>query len=160
MSIFQTCGADRLCKNAKKGLGIFTKAVNIRRNNEYTKKNANKHSKVLDTRALACYHTTIPNRTQVQIYFVEEEANKMKKFVALLLAVLMVASLCACGQKDTGSDLQTVTKGKLIMSTNAEFAPYEYVADDGKGFQGTGYEGHRHRDRLCARTEAGSGAGR
>ena len=65
----------------------------------------------------------------------------MKKFVALLLAVLMVASLCACGQKDTGSDLQTVTKGKLIMSTNAEFAPYEYVADDGKGFQGTGYEG-------------------
>ena len=61
----------------------------------------------------------------------------MKKFVALLLAVLMVASLCACGQKDTGSDLQTVTKGKLIMSTNAEFAPYEYVADDGKGFQGT-----------------------
>ena len=65
----------------------------------------------------------------------------MKKFVALLLAVLMVASLCACGQKDTGSDFQTVTKGKLIMSTNAEFAPYEYVADDGKGFQGTGYEG-------------------
>ena len=65
----------------------------------------------------------------------------MKKFVALLLAVLMIASLCACGQKDTGSDLQTVTKGKLIMSTNAEFAPYEYVADDGKGFQGTGYEG-------------------
>ena len=65
----------------------------------------------------------------------------MKKFVALLLAVLMVASLCACGQKGTGSDLQTVTKGKLIMSTNAEFAPYEYVADDGKGFQGTGYEG-------------------
>jgi ABC-type amino acid transport substrate-binding protein len=53
----------------------------------------------------------------------------------------MVASLCACGQKGTGSDLQTVTKGKLIMSTNAEFAPYEYVADDGKGFQGTGYEG-------------------
>lgn len=65
----------------------------------------------------------------------------MKKFVALLLAALMVASLCACGQKGTGSDLQTVTKGKLIMSTNAEFAPYEYVADDGKGFQGTGYEG-------------------
>ena len=65
----------------------------------------------------------------------------MKKFVALLLAVLMVASLCACGQKDTGSDLQTVTKGKLTMSTNAQFPPYESVADDGKGYEGTGYEG-------------------
>ena len=65
----------------------------------------------------------------------------MKKFVALLLAVLMVASLCACGQKDTGSDLQTVTKGKLTMSTNAQFPPYESVADDGKGYEGTGFEG-------------------
>ena len=65
----------------------------------------------------------------------------MKKFVALLLAILMVASLCACGQKDTGSDLQTVTKGKLTMSTNAQFPPYESVADDGKGYEGTGFEG-------------------
>lgn len=65
----------------------------------------------------------------------------MKKFVALLLAVLMVASLCACGQKDKGSDLQTVTKGKLTMSTNAQFPPYESVADDGKGYEGTGFEG-------------------
>ena len=50
----------------------------------------------------------------------------MKKFVALLLAVLMVASLCACGQKDTqtGSDIKTVTAGKLTMSTNAQFPPY------------------------------------
>lgn len=52
---------------------------------------------MLDSLTLACYHTTIPNGAQAPIYFVEEEANKMKKFVALLLAVLMVASLCACG---------------------------------------------------------------
>lgn len=67
----------------------------------------------------------------------------MKKFVALLLAVLMVASLCACGQKDTqtGSDMKTVTAGKLTMSTNAQFPPYESVADDGKGYEGTGFEG-------------------
>lgn len=71
----------------------------------------------------------------------------MKKFVALLLAVLMVASLCACGQKDTqtdtqtGSDIKTVTAGKLTMSTNATFPPYESVADDGKGYEGTGFEG-------------------
>ena len=57
----------------------------------------------------------------------------MKKFVALLLAVLMVASLCACGQKDTqtGSDIKTVTAGKLTMSTNAAFPPYEMPADSG-----------------------------
>ena len=61
----------------------------------------------------------------------------MKKFVALLLAVLMVASLCACGQKDT----QTGSDGKLTMSTNAQFPPYESVADDGKGYEGTGFEG-------------------
>ena len=67
----------------------------------------------------------------------------MKKFVALLLAVLMVASLCACGQKDTqtASDIKTVTAGKLTMSTNATFPPYESVADDGKGYEGTGFEG-------------------
>lgn len=71
----------------------------------------------------------------------------MKKFVALLLAVLMVASLCACGQTDTqtdtqtGSDIKTVTAGKLTMSTNATFPPYESVADDGKGYEGTGFEG-------------------
>ena len=67
----------------------------------------------------------------------------MKKFVALLLAVLMVASLCACGQKDTqtGSDIKTVTAGKLTISTNAQFPPYESVADDGKGYEGTGFEG-------------------
>ena len=67
----------------------------------------------------------------------------MKKFVALLLAVLMVASLCACGQKDTqtASDIKTVTAGKLTMSTNAQFPPYESVADDGKGYEGTGFEG-------------------
>ena len=66
----------------------------------------------------------------------------MKKFVALLLAVLMVASLCACGQKDTktASDIKTVTAGKLTMSTNAQFPPYESVADDGKGYEGTGIE--------------------
>jgi len=71
----------------------------------------------------------------------EEEANKMKKFVALLLAVLMVASLCACGQKDTqtGSDIKTVTAGKLTMSTNAQFPPYELVSD-GEGYEGIDIE--------------------
>ena len=53
----------------------------------------------------------------------------MKKYIALLLSVLMVASLFAgCGA--SGSSM-TVESGKLIMSTNAAFPPYEMVADDG-----------------------------
>ena len=64
----------------------------------------------------------------------------MKKFVALL-GGSHGRIFCARTRKVFELNLQTVTKGKLIMSTNAEFAPYEYVADDGKGFQGTGCEG-------------------
>src|SRR5699024_745574 len=43
---------------------------------------------------------------------------------------------------DDASDavFTTVEAGKLHMSTNAAFPPYEMVAD-GEGFEGTGYEG-------------------
>ena len=59
----------------------------------------------------------------------------MKKFVTMLLALVMVLSLAACG----GSDGLTVEKGKLHMSTNAEFPPYEMVTNDG-GFEGIDVE--------------------
>ena len=59
----------------------------------------------------------------------------MKKFVTMLLALVMVLSLAACG----GSDGLTVEKGKLHMSTNAEFPPYEMVKGDG-GFEGIDVE--------------------
>ena len=45
----------------------------------------------------------------------------MKKFLALLLAVLMICTLAACGSKT-----KTVESGKLIMATNAQFPPYEF----------------------------------
>lgn len=48
---------------------------------------------------------------------------KMKKFLALLLAALMVFCLVACGQKD---------KPELTMGTNAAFPPYEFTDDNGK----------------------------
>ena len=59
----------------------------------------------------------------------------MKKFVTMLLVLVMVLSLAACG----GSDGLTVEKGKLHMSTNAEFPPYEMVTNDG-GFEGIDVE--------------------
>jgi len=82
----------------------------------------------------------------------------MKKVFALALTVLMVMSMFAgCGSSNTtettteapaataaettaaattaaetaAAELKTVESGKLIMSTNAAFPPYEMVADDG-----------------------------
>ena len=50
----------------------------------------------------------------------------MKKMFAMLLVLVMVLSLAACGGS-SASGLKTVEKGKLIMATNAAFPPYEYI---------------------------------
>ena len=57
----------------------------------------------------------------------------MKKLFALLLSVIMVLALAGCGGGDTNgggtdAELPLVESGKLIMSTNAQFPPYEMVA--------------------------------
>ena len=53
----------------------------------------------------------------------------MKKLIALLMCILMIAALMAgCASTDKG---MTVQKGKLIMSTNAAFPPYEMTDDNG-----------------------------
>lgn len=92
----------------------------------------------------------------------------MKKLMTLVLALALVLSLAACGgtgnntadntannttnnttadnsgDADTGdtgdASFTTVEPGKLIMSTNAAFPPYEMTSDDG-GYNGTGFEG-------------------
>ena len=62
----------------------------------------------------------------------------MKKFFAIALtALLLVGVLAGCGS--SANDLNTVEAGKLIMSTNAAFPPYEMVADDGS-FEGIDVE--------------------
>lgn len=57
----------------------------------------------------------------------------MKKFVSLLLALLMIASLAACGKKadddKNGSESKT-----LVMGTSADYAPFEFMY---KGKDGT-----------------------
>ena len=95
----------------------------------------------------------------------------MKKLLAMLLALGMVASLAACGNNNasdsqapsqdvteseapaseepaasdegtaTGNygEFTTAVEGKLIMSTNAAFPPYEMTTDDG-GFEGIDVE--------------------
>ena len=62
----------------------------------------------------------------------------MKKLFAMLLVLVMMLSLAACGSS-AGAGLNTIEKGKLIMSTNAAFPPYEMVADDGS-FEGIDVE--------------------
>ena len=78
----------------------------------------------------------------------------MKKFLAMTMALAMALSLAACGSSDNGSAsstgsassasstgsastsepaaLKTIEEGKLIMSTNASFPPYEMTDDSGK----------------------------
>ncbi len=62
---------------------------------------------------------------------------KLSKLLALSLALLMILGLAACSGGDSG--LATVEKGKLLMSTNAAFPPYEMTTDDG-GFEGIDVE--------------------
>ncbi len=91
----------------------------------------------------------------------------MKKLLTLVLALALVLSLAACGgtgnntadntanntannttnntadttgDADTGDvSFTTVEEGKLHMSTNAQFPPYEMTTDDG-GFEGIDVE--------------------
>ena len=51
----------------------------------------------------------------------------MKKFFAIALSLVMVLGLLtSCG----GSKQMTVEEGTLIMATNAEFPPYEYIENN------------------------------
>ena len=82
----------------------------------------------------------------------------MKKYFALLLTLAMVLSLAACGggsdapansdtpantgtpaNTDAPAAFTTVEEGKLHMSTNAAFPPYEMTTDAG-GFEGIDVE--------------------
>ena len=69
----------------------------------------------------------------------------MKKFIALfLVSVMMLGLLAGCSSSDKNTDgndsnLELVEDGKLIMSTNAAFPPYEMTTDAG-GFEGIDVE--------------------
>ena len=55
----------------------------------------------------------------------------MKKFIALMLVLVMALALVACGGKSgSAASFTTVEEGKLIMATNAAFPPYEFYEGD------------------------------
>ena len=63
----------------------------------------------------------------------------MKKILSLVLSIVLVLGLVACGQKATTSATSgSSTSTKLVMCTNAEFPPYEYK--DGGEFKGIDVE--------------------
>lgn len=51
----------------------------------------------------------------------------MKKIFAMILAMVMLLTMAACGSAQKAQ--YTVESGKLIMATEAGFAPYEYMVD-------------------------------
>lgn len=56
----------------------------------------------------------------------------MKKFMALLMALVMILGLMAgCSKSDSSNGGMTINEGMLVMSTNAQFPPYEYTDDNG-----------------------------
>ena len=60
----------------------------------------------------------------------------MKKYIALLMvSIMMLGLLAGCSVAHQGP----IEKGKLIMSTNAAFPPYEMTTDDG-GYAGIDVE--------------------
>ena len=51
----------------------------------------------------------------------------MKKAIAIILALILVLSLCACGGKDEpAGEAKT-----FIMGIDPEYPPFSYIADDG-----------------------------
>ena len=67
----------------------------------------------------------------------------MKKFMALMLALVMALSLVACGKKadDTNTDTDTDNNGgdaqptatTLVLGTSADYAPFEFMYPDESG---------------------------
>ena len=52
----------------------------------------------------------------------------MKKFIALLLAMMMVFALCACAGNDAKEDDQFT----FVMGIDPEYPPFSYLGDDGE----------------------------
>ena len=71
----------------------------------------------------------------------------MKKWISMLLALMMILSLAACGSQNSEepedavdyssmtleelkAEIKTVNEGKLTVATSPDFAPYEFYALD------------------------------
>lgn len=69
-----------------------------------------------------------PETNSVPLNGKERKEKKMKKIVPILLALVMVLSLAACGS--TSSESKT-----LVMATSADYPPYEFIILNDKNEQ-------------------------
>lgn len=90
-----------------------------------------------DTTSSASSETGSAVSSEVSSEASSEASSEVSSEAASEVSSEASASETAAG--DYG-DFETVEEGKLIMSTNAQFPPYELVSD-GEGFNGTGFEG-------------------
>ena len=51
----------------------------------------------------------------------------MKKFIAIIMVLVTVLSLTACGAANSDDKLKTVNEGKLTVALSPDFAPMEFV---------------------------------
>ena len=90
-----------------------------------------------DTTSSASSETGSAVSSEVSSEASSEASSEVSSEAASEVSSEASASETAAG--DYG-EFETVEEGKLIMSTNAQFPPYELVSD-GEGFNGTGFEG-------------------
>ena len=57
--------------------------------------------------------------------------KKVSKMMAYLLAIVMLFTLASCAKSDNKSSVERIKEaGKIVMSTNAAFEPFEYIDGD------------------------------
>ena len=70
----------------------------------------------------------------VVLFFNRKEEMKMKKIIAMLLALMMVLSLAACGAPAAEADKTGVADGVLTVGMECNYAPYNWTqADNSNG---------------------------
>ncbi|MDL2258651.1 transporter substrate-binding domain-containing protein [Eubacteriales bacterium OttesenSCG-928-K08] len=57
--------------------------------------------------------------------------KKQNRIFAIVLALVLVLAMTACGKKQESAIDKIKAAGELTMLTNAAFAPFEYLGDDG-----------------------------
>jgi len=57
----------------------------------------------------------------------------MKKLLAIILILTMLFTFASCGEKKQSSKIDAIkTKGKLVVATDAAWAPFEYIGKNGE----------------------------
>ena len=56
----------------------------------------------------------------------------MKRIIAMMLALMMVFALCACGNDSSNDDKTKDDVKTLVVGIDPEYPPYAYMGDDGK----------------------------